>query len=212
VRHKCYIGVNSRLCPTDVVHLTTPGPVGLAALYAASRLKLPMVGSFHTDLAAYTHLLSGSSNLGRLMQKYIRWLYGKCERILVPSLATRQTLIASKIDRRKINLWNRGVSTEHFVPTIRSTALRESWGASDSRPVLLYVGRVSTEKGLDLLPALTERLQRSQIKHRLVIVGDGPMRRALSDRCTGAIFTGTLSPPEVAGSCLRADTALGQCP
>ena len=83
-----------------------------------------------------------------------------------------------------------------FVPTIRSTALRESWGASDRRPVLLYVGRVSTEKGLDLLPALTERLQRSQITHRLVIVGDGPMRRALSDRCTRAIFTGTLSPPE----------------
>ena len=38
----------------EVVHLTTPGPIGLAALCVAARLRLPMVGSFHTDLAAYT--------------------------------------------------------------------------------------------------------------------------------------------------------------
>ena len=38
----------------DVVHFTTPGPVGLAAMYVAWRLGVPMVGSFHTHLAAYT--------------------------------------------------------------------------------------------------------------------------------------------------------------
>jgi len=172
----------------ELVHLTTPGPVGLAAVYAASRLRLPMVGSFHTDLAAYTRLLSGSTYLSRIVQEYMRWPYGRCERILVPSLATRRTILSCKIAPDKIGLWKRGVSTELFTPAARSTALRESWGASDQRPVLLYVGRVSTEKGLDLLPALTERLRRSQIRHRLVVVGDGPMRRALSDRCTGAHF------------------------
>jgi glycosyltransferase involved in cell wall biosynthesis len=189
----------------ELVHLTTPGPVGLAAVYAASRLRLPMVGSFHTDLAAYTRLLSGSTYLGRIVQEYMRWPYGRCERILVPSLATRRTILSCKIAPDKIGLWKRGVSTELFTPAARSTALRESCGASDERPVLLYVGRVSTEKGLDLLPALTERLRRSQIRHRLVVVGDGPMRRALSDRCTGAIFTGTLSPREVAVAMASAD-------
>src|SRR4030095_11143471 len=43
----------------DLVHLTTPGPIGLAALFVARRLRLPLVGSFHTDLAAYATLLSG---------------------------------------------------------------------------------------------------------------------------------------------------------
>jgi glycosyltransferase involved in cell wall biosynthesis len=62
----------------DLIHLATPGPVGLAALYVGSRLGIPVVGSFHTDLAAYTDLLSGSRRLGRFMQEYMRWPYGKC--------------------------------------------------------------------------------------------------------------------------------------
>ena len=51
----------------EVVHLTTPGPVGLAALFIARRLGLPMIGSFHTDLEAYARLLSGSERLATLM-------------------------------------------------------------------------------------------------------------------------------------------------
>lgn len=72
----------------DLIHLTTPGPVGLAAMYVAARLAIRMVGSFHTDLAEYTRVLSGSIRLGALMQEYMRWPYGKCDRILVPSQAT----------------------------------------------------------------------------------------------------------------------------
>lgn len=189
----------------DLLHLTTPGPVGLAALYVSAKLRLPMVGSFHTDLAEYTRLLSRSPRLGHLMRQYMRWPYGKCARVLAPSAATRAMLISSQIAPSKIGLWTRGVSTEQFSPAKRSATLRASWGASDGRPVVLYAGRVSREKGLDLLPALTERLRRSGVAHRLVIVGDGPMRSELSDRCTGAIFTGTLSHDDVAVAMASAD-------
>lgn len=189
----------------DLIHFTTPGPVGLAALYVASKLRVPMVGSFHTDLAEYTRLLSGSRWLGDLMQQYMRWPYGKCRQVLVPSAATREALLRSGMAPSRVGLWRRGVACDHFSPARRSPALRGAWGASEARPVLLYVGRVSKEKGLDLLPALTERLQRSGLRHRLVVVGDGPMRAELSDRCTGAIFTGTLTPDEVAVAMASAD-------
>ncbi len=189
----------------DLLHFTTPGPVGLAAMYVATKLRLPMVGSFHTDLAEYTRLLSRSPRLGDLMQQYMRWPYGRCVRVLAPSAATRAILVRGQIDPSKIGLWTRGVCTEQFAPARRSSALRARWGASDGRPVLLYVGRVSREKGLDLLPALTERLQRSGVAHRLVIVGGGPMRNELSDRCTGAVFTGTLSHDDVAVAMASAD-------
>jgi hypothetical protein len=39
---------------------------------------VPLVGSFHTDLAAYAQVLSGSRRLGALMREYMRWLYGQC--------------------------------------------------------------------------------------------------------------------------------------
>jgi glycosyltransferase involved in cell wall biosynthesis len=189
----------------DVVHFTTPGPMGLAAMYVCSTLGLPMVGSFHTDLAEYTRLLSGSDRLGRLMQEYMRWPYGKCRHILAPSSATRDTMIRGKIDPGKISLWTRGVDTNCFTPTLRSAGLRTKWDVSEERPALLYVGRVSKEKGLDLLPALSERLKRAQLRHRLIIVGDGPMREALRDHCPGAVFTGKLPHADVAVAMASAD-------
>lgn len=195
----------ARLDRIDLIHLTTLGPVGLAALYAATKLGIAMVGSVHTDLAEHARFISGSTGFGQLTAQYMRWPYGRCRRILVPSAATRETLIRSRIDPAKIGSWRRGVSTEQFSPHRRSAALRARWGASDQRPVLMYVGRVSREKGLDLLPALTERLQRSGVKHRLVVVGDGPMRSELSDRCTGAVFTGRLSHDDVAIALASAD-------
>jgi glycosyltransferase involved in cell wall biosynthesis len=177
---------------TRVVHLTTPGPVGLAAMRIARQLQLPMVGSFHTDLAAYTRLLSGSDRLASLMRVFLRWPYGRCARVLAPSEATRQLLSGTSTMASRIALWRRGVDTVTFSPTHRRPELRRAWGISDECPALLYVGRVSREKGLHLLPALTRALSQRGVHHRLVIVGRGPMEGELRERLSGAVFTGVL--------------------
>jgi glycosyltransferase involved in cell wall biosynthesis len=189
----------------DLVHFTTPGPVGLAAIWVASRLGLRMIGSFHTDLAEYTRLLSGSPWLGRMMQEYMRWPYGRCERVFAPSEATRDMLIRSRIDPARIDIWRRGVSTTRFDPAKRSSALRAQWGVTGSRPALVYVGRLSREKGLGMLGPLSRHLGYAGAAHRLVFIGDGPMRRELEAVCSGAVFTGTLSPDEVAVAMASAD-------
>ena len=188
----------------DVLHLTTPGPMGLAALWIATRTGLPLVGSFHTDLAAYTEVLSGSARLGRWMALYMQWMYGRCRPVLVPSAATRALLEADSKGAR-IDLWTRGVDTTLFSPERRSPLLRDRWNASDARPALLYVGRVSREKGLEMLPALVERLSSAGLPHRLVIAGDGPLRPWLAERCPDAVFTGTLGREAVADVFASAD-------
>ena len=189
----------------DVVHLTTPGPVGLAALWVASKLRVPLVGSFHTDLAAYTALLSGSPRLGALMREYMRWPYGKCARVLVPSEHTRQLLIDAKGDSRRIRVWSRGVDTTLFSPAKRSARLREAWHVEDRRPALLYVGRVSREKGLEILPMIQDRLHALHVEHRFIIAGEGPMSEELRGRMPDAVFTGVLSRQAVAEVFASAD-------
>ena len=189
----------------DLVHLTTPGPIGLAALYVAWRLQLPLIGSFHTDLAAYATLLSGSSRLGALMREYMRWPYGRCARVLAPSEHTRQLLISAKSNPDRIDVWPRGVDTTLFSPARRSPPLREKWHVSDRRPALLYVGRVSREKGLLLLPAISDRLYKLGIEHRCIVVGDGPLLPTLRDALPEAVFTGALSRQAVAEAFASAD-------
>ena len=189
----------------DVIHLTTPGPLGLVALWVAAQASLPLVGSFHTDLSAYTRLLSGSERLGALMQEYMRWMYGRCRRVLAPSESTRQLLEAAGCPAGRIRIWSRGVDTELFAPKRRCQRLRDDWRVSDDRPGLLYVGRLSKEKGLAILPPLQAVLHARGVSHRLIIAGDGPMRRQLADECPGAVFTGPLGREEVARVFASAD-------
>lgn len=189
----------------DVIHLTTPGPIGLTALWIAARTGLPLVGSFHTDLASYTRMLSGSKSLGRLMSHYMRWMYGRCGQTLVPSTATRDLIIAAGSRPDRIGVWTRGVDAALFSPDRRSARLRERWRASEHDQVLLYVGRISREKGLEALPDLLYRVRALGAAHRMVVVGDGPLRRWLSDQMPDAIFTGWLGRAQVADAFASSD-------
>jgi glycosyltransferase involved in cell wall biosynthesis len=201
---RSYLG-HVRAHETSILHLTTPGPLGLAALWIAGRTGLPMVGSFHTDLAAYSRILSGSPRLGYWLQQYMRWMYGHCERVLVPSHATGVLLASARMRTERIAIWPRGVDTNLFSPAKRSTSLRDRWGASDERPALLYVGRLSREKGLDMLPDIQAGLRAKGVAHRLIVAGDGPLRDELERRCDDAIFTGALGRDAIAEVFASAD-------
>ena len=197
--------VEARADRIDLIHLTTPGPLGFAALYAAARLALPLVGSYHTDLGSYLRMLSGSRRLERWLRSYMRWMYGRCERIFVPSDAAGAMLVEDGIDRARIGMWVRGVDTAIFSPRQRSPELRASWKVGRGGLVLAYVGRISREKGLSMLPDIEWRLRAAGVEHRWVIVGDGPYRRELERRLDNAVFLGTLSHADVARPLASAD-------
>ena len=191
-----------------VLHLTTPGPLGLVALWVASRTGLPLVGSFHTDFAAYTSVLSGWPRLGLWMRDYLRWMYGRCAVTLVPSQDTRAMLAAGGSEPNRIVLWTRGVDPDHFRPDRRSALLRARWQVSERRPAILYVGRLSREKGLHGLPLILQELRASGVAHRLIVAGDGPLRPWLTQHCPEALFTGWLGREAVADAFASADVFL----
>ncbi len=182
----------------ELLHLTTPGPMGLTALWIAARTGLPLVGSFHTDLSRYTTILSGSALLGRLMGHYLQWVYGRCDRTLVPSVSTRELVIASGVGAARVGLWPRGVDANHFRPGRQGSHWRARWRVAEHELVLLYVGRISREKGLEMLPEMLYRLRTLRVAHRMVIVGDGPLRKSLAEQMPEAIFTGVLGREDVA--------------
>lgn len=189
----------------DVLHITTPGPMCLAARWLWRRTRMPMIGSYHTHLGDYVTTYSGSGALGRGLETYMRWLYAPCDTVLVPSEATHVRLQKGGYPARQLQVWSRGVETSCFQPAARSGVLRESWGVGDRRPAILYAGRLSSEKGLAMMGPLQHALLRRGIAHRLVFVGDGPMRPALEAMCPDAIFLGNLSPAGVAQAMASAD-------
>jgi glycosyltransferase involved in cell wall biosynthesis len=188
-----------------VVHLTTAGPVALAGMLVARALNLPMVGSFHMDLAAYAGVLSGSPLIGAMMRRYMRWAYGRCARVLVPSEHTRALLANPPRDAAGIEVWPPGVDTMLFDPVRRSARLRDAWHVCDNRPAILYVGRLSRAKGLDLLGPMQRHLHARGVEHRLILTGQGPMISELRRLLPDAVFTGTLTRAAVAEVFASAD-------
>ena len=174
----------------DVVHFTTAGPMGLAALRVAARLRLPIVGSLHADIASRAHAVCGSRHLASAMRQYTRWLYGKCTRVLVPCQHARRFVERATDAAIRADVWPSAVDADLFSPHRRLCRMRERWHVADNRPALLYVGRLSRDKGVGLLPGIQDALHALGMQHRFVIVGDGPLREDLQRRMPDAVFTG----------------------
>jgi glycosyltransferase involved in cell wall biosynthesis len=164
------------------VELATPGPMGVAGLAAARLLRLPVTASYHTELPDLVQALTREPKAADLVRGYLGWFYRSVDRVFAFSEQSRAKLVAMGVPAERIELVQAAVDPTTFGPERASqTAFEELGVAGGQRPVILSVGRVSTEKNLPLILEAVERLQsRPQAPH-LVIVGDGPARGDLEE-------------------------------
>ena len=162
---------------SEIVHIATEGPLGLAALIAARRLHIPAVTSFHTNFDQYAAHY-GLSLLGHGARIYLRAFHNAGKLTLVPSQSTLDRLQAQGF--QQLRRWGRGVDTVRFHPQWRDDALRESLGLGPEGRLLLYVGRLAPEKNLTPLITAFRTLRRNGLTAVLVLVGDGPLRPGFS--------------------------------
>ena len=100
----------------DLVHLCSPGPAGIGAWLLARVLELPIVGSYHTELAAYAGLRSGVPQLELMAGMALGAFYGSCDAVLSPSPASDRRLAELGIAETRIGRWDRGVDLHRFDP------------------------------------------------------------------------------------------------
>src|SRR5919197_6049120 len=96
----------------DIVHLCSPGPAGVAAALIGRLLGLPIVGSYHTELAAYAGLRSGDARIGMAVEAALAAFYGGCDVVLSPSAASDARL--AELGITDVGRWDRGVDLARF--------------------------------------------------------------------------------------------------
>ncbi|MEU8522180.1 glycosyltransferase family 1 protein [Streptomyces sp. NBC_01216] len=172
----------------DLVHLAGPFVLGARGMTAASRLGLPTVAVYQTDLAGYarTYVGAGAGTAWRRL----RAVHGAADRTLAPSTAAMADLEAHGIGR--VRLWRRGVDTGRFRPGLRDEALRRSL-APGGELLVGYVGRLAPEKKVDLLAGVC-----ALPGVRVVVVGDGPSAPGLRAALPGALFLGRRTGADLA--------------
>lgn len=188
------------------IHSATPGPLGLVALAIARILRLPIVGTYHTALPQYAQYLTDDVSVAEAVWKYVVWYYDQMDLVYVPSSSTATELIAKGIAESKVRVFPRGVDTDLFNPSRRNGCL-ERYHVDADKTTLLYVGRVSKEKNLELLVRTFKQLIKTSHQVCLVVVGDGPyaneMREALAG--TPSVFTGYIEGEALASVYASAD-------
>lgn len=177
----------------DVVHVATTGPLAIVAFLVASSFRLPVIAFYPPDA-----LLSDGP-----FRAYRRALVRYSRRLMVSSMTARAMLATARVERSRIRVWRPGVDTTMFAPSKRSSAIRELWGASDTRPAVIYAGELSDDRGAQRMVSLEAELHRTRPIHQLLVAGDGPSHDVLHARCPRARFLGQVprsAMPEVLAS------------
>jgi glycosyltransferase involved in cell wall biosynthesis len=189
---------------TEII-ISTPGPVGLTALLAAKMLNLQTSGIYHTDFPQYIRILTEDSFLESMAWRYMQWFYGQLDTVFVNSEEYRQSWIKRGLDPAKLKILPRGLDTELFHPARRNPAFFEKFGRCNGEVRLLYVGRISREKDLDLLATAYRRLRTEGLPVHLFVVGHGPYSEKFAKSLPEAFFTGYLTGTELATAYASAD-------
>lgn len=206
----------------DIAHVHTPGPLGAAGLTMARQLGIPAVYTYHTDLHGYSeqyHLPTPVIRAGiAVYARHLRrvtatWPVGKYEVIEAGNArvcAAAEVIIAptaSALRRCRMDAFAgkvRVIATPPSLGPAGSTAaeFRARFGIAADCAVVLFVGRLSGEKGIRLLLDAFAAV-RGQVPAKLVLVGPQSRRlglRRLLDRAgltPHTVITGTLCGPEV---------------
>lgn len=171
----------------DVVHVSTPGPVGLCGFIAARRLRVPVLGVYHTDFPAYLDRLFEDRGLTWACSRAMRALYTRFTRVFTRSDDYAAALVSLGVAPDRIVRLRPGIDTGTFNVAHRDEGI---WArvtpGSRARVRVLYVGRVSIEKNLPLLTRVWARLAPDLPDAELVVVGDGPYRAGMQAALAGA--------------------------
>jgi phosphatidylinositol alpha 1,6-mannosyltransferase len=172
----------------NILHIASPEILGHRAVTFAHRHDLPVVASVHTRFETYPRYY-GLAFLEPLVSAILRRLYRRCDAIFAPSDSMAQLLREQRMNYN-VGIWTRGIDREIFNPEQRDLGWRRALGIADDMPVIGFVGRLVMEKGLDVFSETIDALERRGVRHRVLVVGEGPARTWFEKALPNGIFVG----------------------
>ncbi len=159
----------------DIVFLQSIAPLGSIALFAAKNNRRPIVAFLHclesvSMGAAFRSLFAPWKPL---MDFYSKRMYMKCDCLLLESRT-----VAAELERLGLTKYHRipfGIDHDRFKPERKPSV---DFGLPDDKPVVFFAGRLSYQKGVDILVKIVKRL-RNEV--HFLVAGDGPQRKFIED-------------------------------
>ena len=167
----------------DVIHSQTEFGIGTFARILAKQLNIPLVHTYHTMYEDYVHYITHGyfNRSSKKIVEYLTLFY--CDKtiseLVVPTKKAYELFKQKyKVDRN-VYIVPTGIDVEKFYKeknkNINITEKRKELGLSKDDFVILFVGRIGSEKNIDLLLSAMNSLITISNNIKLLIVGDGPV-------------------------------------
>ncbi|HYE27960.1 MAG TPA: glycosyltransferase family 1 protein [Allosphingosinicella sp.] len=179
----------------NIFHVASPDVLGHRAVSLAHAMDLPVVASVHTRFETYLRYY-GLAFVEPLIEAILRRFYRRCDAIFAPSDSMAQLLREQRMSYN-VGIWTRGIDRAIFNPDRRDLGWRRQLGIADDEPVIGFVGRLVMEKGLDVFAETIDCLERRRVRHKILVVGEGPAKDWFARRLPDAVFAGFQQGPDL---------------
>ncbi|NVJ54277.1 MAG: glycosyltransferase [Campylobacteraceae bacterium] len=173
----------------DLLHISTPGTVGLCALISAKLLKIPVAGIYHTDFPSYMYKNTKSKFVRKITLTYLKFFYKNFTALFSRS-CEYINIIEKQLAFKEENLYilKAGINIENFDKSYKNEKIWEKYNIKKNDFKVLYVGRLSVEKNVDLLIEHWKKLKLENAK--LILVGDLEFELERKERLKNIVFLG----------------------
>lgn len=189
----------------EIIHSQCEFTSFIFAKKIANKLNIPIVHTYHTIYEDYTHYFSPNEKIGKKAAAvFSRKIINQVQCVIAPTQKVRDLLIKYGIKKEKIYVVPTGIDLRDFHINLsckEKDDRKRALGIPVNHKVLVAIGRLAKEKNLEQLFHYFSQLPRRDI--HLLIVGDGPHRKALEKTIDKlgleekVIFTGMIPSKEV---------------
>lgn len=192
----------------DIIHTQTEYGVGIFGRICAYYLNVPSVYTYHTNIYDYTYYVTkGIQPLDKMAKWAVKQLMkvytAHCTSLIVPSDKTANMMKEIGI-KKEINVLATGLDLDRFrnYNQNKSKKIKEEYNL-ENHFTLISIGRIASEKSLDLIISAMPEIINKNSNIRFLIVGDGPAKEELLqlthelEMDEYILFTGSKSSNEI---------------
>lgn len=168
----------------DVVHISTPGFVGMMGRRIAKKRSLPVIGVYHTDFPAFAYNNLPFKIVKYIADRFMQNFYKDFKALFVRSESYRKIVNTDvKFDNENIHILQAGIDVDKFNRSYKDMEIWEEYNIPKNATKALYVGRLTKEKNFPLLIDLWKQYyQKRNDKNIYLIVLGGDVESSLFEQ------------------------------
>ena len=200
--HKCKLNEKLEDFKPDIIHISTPSPLGTFGLEYAKTQGIPVITIYHTHFISYIdyyleHISILVDPVKNMIVHKLKKFYEDCDMVYMPTRIMVSELKHLGISDHNMKIWPRGLDTSNFDPEKRNVSFIKNLTGND-RPNILFASRLVWEKNLKTLIKIYKKSIKRGLLFNFIIAGDGVALEEMKEAMPSAYFLGKLTHEQLA--------------